>query len=282
MRRVVAPAPCPLRHQPLRPCAPCALRLPLRRRGAGPRLTGRSPATSASSASTCSAASTQTNEKPAVQGGFDLGHKSGFYVGTWASNVSWISDLVHPPNSVSASIGVGLLRRLQGKPACGLRLRPGRPLLLLVSGQLRQRAERLHEARHDRSSTPALTWKFLSAKYSYSVNNKTFGIPDSRGSSYRRPQRRAYDVIDKVNDAIGKVTLFDVGHQWFTRTPPTLSNNGYYNYGDWKVGRVDGDLRPRPWASTAPAPTRGPILYESSTARTHRSSQFVGYVQKTF
>ena len=34
----------------------------------------------------------QTNEKPAVQGGFDLGHKSGFYVGTWASNVSWLED----------------------------------------------------------------------------------------------------------------------------------------------------------------------------------------------
>jgi uncharacterized protein (TIGR02001 family) len=28
---------------------------------------------------------TQTNGKPAVQGGFDLSHKSGFYVGTWAS-----------------------------------------------------------------------------------------------------------------------------------------------------------------------------------------------------
>src|SRR5512141_1643298 len=34
----------------------------------------------------------QTNEKPAIQGGFDLGHKSGFYVGTWASNISWLSD----------------------------------------------------------------------------------------------------------------------------------------------------------------------------------------------
>src|SRR5262249_56877167 len=34
----------------------------------------------------------QTNEKPAVQGGFDVGHKSGFYVGTWASNISWLSD----------------------------------------------------------------------------------------------------------------------------------------------------------------------------------------------
>ena len=34
----------------------------------------------------------QTNERPAVQGGFDVSHKSGFYVGTWLSNVSWLSD----------------------------------------------------------------------------------------------------------------------------------------------------------------------------------------------
>ncbi len=30
----------------------------------------------------------QTNKKPAVQGGFDLALKSGFYAGTWASNVN--------------------------------------------------------------------------------------------------------------------------------------------------------------------------------------------------
>ena len=30
---------------------------------------------------------TQTNYKPAFQGGFDLGHSSGFYVGNWNSNV---------------------------------------------------------------------------------------------------------------------------------------------------------------------------------------------------
>src|ERR1700694_2456994 len=40
---------------------------------------------------------TQTNEKPAVQGGFDLGHKSGFYAGTWASNISWIGGFYIPP-----------------------------------------------------------------------------------------------------------------------------------------------------------------------------------------
>jgi len=34
----------------------------------------------------------QTAGKPAVQGGFDYSHESGFYAGTWASNVSWPQD----------------------------------------------------------------------------------------------------------------------------------------------------------------------------------------------
>ena len=34
----------------------------------------------------------QTRLKPAVQGGADFAHKSGFYVGTWASTIKWISD----------------------------------------------------------------------------------------------------------------------------------------------------------------------------------------------
>lgn len=34
----------------------------------------------------------QTNSKPAVQGGFDLTTDSGFYLGNWDSNISWLSD----------------------------------------------------------------------------------------------------------------------------------------------------------------------------------------------
>src|SRR5690606_34855209 len=34
----------------------------------------------------------QTDGKPALQGGFDYSHSSGFYAGTWASNVSWLED----------------------------------------------------------------------------------------------------------------------------------------------------------------------------------------------
>src|SRR5690242_19837831 len=35
---------------------------------------------------------TQTDRDPAAQGGFDYSHSSGFYLGTWASNISWLRD----------------------------------------------------------------------------------------------------------------------------------------------------------------------------------------------
>lgn len=42
----------------------------------------------------------QTNKLPAVQGGFDLGHSAGFYVGTWGSNVGTNDrDVRVPPGS---------------------------------------------------------------------------------------------------------------------------------------------------------------------------------------
>ena len=35
---------------------------------------------------------TQTNNAPALQGGVDLTHSSGLYLGAWASNISWLRD----------------------------------------------------------------------------------------------------------------------------------------------------------------------------------------------
>jgi uncharacterized protein (TIGR02001 family) len=34
----------------------------------------------------------QTRKDPALQGGADFAHKSGFYLGTWASTIKWIDD----------------------------------------------------------------------------------------------------------------------------------------------------------------------------------------------
>ena len=35
---------------------------------------------------------TQTKHQPALQGGFDMEHSSGLYLGTWASNVKWTTE----------------------------------------------------------------------------------------------------------------------------------------------------------------------------------------------
>ena len=48
----------------------------------------------------------QSNFKPAIQGGFDYAHESGFYIGNWNSSISWISDAASQggANNVSAPI----------------------------------------------------------------------------------------------------------------------------------------------------------------------------------
>src|SRR6056300_1465659 len=35
---------------------------------------------------------TQTHQDPALQGGVDIEHSSGFYVGAWGSNISWLNE----------------------------------------------------------------------------------------------------------------------------------------------------------------------------------------------
>lgn len=34
----------------------------------------------------------QTHGRPAIQGGIDYLHGSGFYVGAWASSITWVKD----------------------------------------------------------------------------------------------------------------------------------------------------------------------------------------------
>ena len=47
---------------------------------------------------------TQTDSKPAIQGGFDYAHESGLYVGNWNSSISWISD-AYGTNGVNVGKG---------------------------------------------------------------------------------------------------------------------------------------------------------------------------------
>ena len=48
---------------------------------------------------------TQTDDKPAVQGGVDYSHSSGFYAGTWLSNVDFNLDEDNPSAEVDLYLG---------------------------------------------------------------------------------------------------------------------------------------------------------------------------------
>lgn len=208
----------------------------------------------------------QTNEKPALQGGFDVGHKNGFYAGLWGSNISWLSD-GNP--DVSASLEVDLY----GGYKCGFA-----PNWTIDLGALYYGYPGSYPAGYTKPNTTelyaALTWKWIIGKYSYSVDNKTFGFPGSRGSDYWEINA-AYDVIDKVNDAIGKVTVFGhYGQQKF-------KNFGYADYRDWKIGAST-----EVWGVTVGIFGTGTDAqsgaYTNRFGKDTSSSQFVGYVQKTF
>src|SRR5688572_32533691 len=53
---------------------------------------------------------TQTDRKPALQGGFDYAHSSGLYAGTWGSNISWLKEnasVAGPPPAYAGTYGQG-------------------------------------------------------------------------------------------------------------------------------------------------------------------------------
>ena len=119
----------------------------------------------------------QTNEKPALQGGFDLGHKSGLYAGTWASNVSL---------AVGRQSGrVGRRSRWDFYGGCKWSLPAD---FVLDLGVIYYWYPGTYPTGYVKPNTTevyaGLTWKWFTGKYSYSVDSKTFGFPDSRGSDY--------------------------------------------------------------------------------------------------
>lgn len=134
---------------------------------------------------------TQTNEKPALQGGFDYAHSSGLYAGVWGSNVSWVSDpcsgTIAPAalaagNCGSASLELDTYAGFKGGFAGDfsydigfLRYNyPGSYPAALPAGTAKPDTDEIYGA---------LGYKWITAKYSYSLGN-TFGIAESHGTDY--------------------------------------------------------------------------------------------------
>lgn len=117
----------------------------------------------------------QTGGKPALQGGFDYAHASGFYVGAWGSNVSWVVassaslelDTYAGFKSGFAedfSYDVGFLRYNY----TGVYPDP------IATGFAKADTNEIYGA---------LGWKWVTLKYSHSLGD-TFALADAKGTSY--------------------------------------------------------------------------------------------------
>jgi len=171
---------------------------------------------------------TQTNKDPALQGGFDYSHSSGFYAGTWLSNVSWLTDSPAATGYKSSSLEWDFYGGYKGTITGDLGFDVGV-------------LQYYYPGTHDTVTYPgtfkadtlevygALTWKWLSAKYSQSVGNKTFGVGNSRDTYYIDLSAN-YPLTDKLT------LVAHYGIQEFDGSTAGVSNDSFASYKDWKLG----------------------------------------------
>jgi uncharacterized protein (TIGR02001 family) len=165
---------------------------------------------------------TQTNTNPAAQGGFDYTHSSGFYVGTWMSNISWLTDALAYKSAPLEWDFYGGYRGSFGKSDFGYDVGllqyyyPG----TVVPGGVKADTLELYGL---------VSWKWLSAKYSYSLGNKTFGVPNSQGTGYLDISAN-YPLTEKLT------LVAHYGNQKYDGTTAGVSNDTAWSYQDYKLG----------------------------------------------
>ena len=173
----------------------------------------------------------QSNFKPAIQGGFDYAHESGFYIGNWNSSISWISDAASAGGSknVSAPIEMdfyaGFKKELIGEGFAsdlGV-LQYYYPTSGLPSSATNPNTTEIYAAQNF-TFGPVVGF----VKFSYAVTN-TFGFTNSSGSYYP-------DLTANYDTGVWGLSVnAHVGYQYIAgqavvKGVPTA------NYTDWKVG----------------------------------------------
>jgi uncharacterized protein (TIGR02001 family) len=166
----------------------------------------------------------QTNRKPAFQGGFDVAHSSGLYAGNWNSNVD--SDLYNGANlEMDFYGGFKATAGAFGFDVGGIYYYyPG-------TGDLR-----LPKIDHGEFYVGG-SWGPLTAKYSYAVTD-FFGVPDSDGASY-------FDLGFTYDVGSGFGVIAHVGYQTLKGAARVAQINGSTpdSITDYKVGgtyTIDG------------------------------------------
>ena len=199
----------------------------------------------------------QSRLKPAIQGGIDFTHKSGFYVGTWASSIKWIKDAGGDADAEvdiyggyknevvkDLTIDVGLLRYQY--PSNDLAVSPN---TLEVYG--------------------AVTYGPATLKYSHSTTN-LFGFDDSKGSGY---------VDLSASFEVGGVTLAPhVGYQ----KVKNYTTASYTDYSFTVSKDLSGFLLSAALVGTQTKDVPGSYAYVSPDGKNLGKATVVLGVKKTF
>ena len=185
---------------------------------------------------------TQTNNKPALQGGFDVSHKSGLYIGGWSSNVSWLRDngsssLYNTGGSLEIDLYGGFKTEL-GKTGLGIDL-----------GALQYYYPGAHVNTNPKANTTelygALSYGWLQAKLSGVVSKDAWGFGKKYGNpGYTRNGDETGAYYAELNANIpladtGITALLHIGRQEF-KDARYQAGGPDASYTDWKVGLTKG------------------------------------------
>jgi len=197
----------------------------------------------------------QTNSAPAIQGGFDYAHESGFYLGNWNSSISWMSDNYSASPAQLSPAVPGLTAPIEMDFYGGYKTEIVKDLTLDVglleyyyptknlptkttytaAGVTTTAFGTSFSGRQTQGNSAntteiyaGATYAFATFKYSYALTN-LFGIDNSKGSSY-------YDLSLNYDTGFEGVTLNGhVGRQVVTNTP-SFAKEPSFSYTDWKLG----------------------------------------------
>ncbi|HEU4709667.1 MAG TPA: TorF family putative porin [Methylophilaceae bacterium] len=220
---------------------------------------------------------TQTDRRPALQGGVDYSHSSGIYVGTWGSNISWLEDGGNYHRSSLEWDIYGGFRNTFGDTGIGYDVGL---LNYVYPGDKTQAAQGTNfDDPYTLEAYAALSWKWLQLKYSYAITD-AFGVKDSDGTYYAEANANI-----PVGESGFTVNLH-LGRQEFdgktnTAVSGPIDNDNFYSYTDWKVGLT------KSWANGVNiggyyTDTNAKDKGYTISNRNIGDSTFTAFIQKTF
>ncbi|MEO8135821.1 MAG: TorF family putative porin [Betaproteobacteria bacterium] len=154
----------------------------------------------------------QTDYKPAVQGGADFAHDSGLYVGVWGSNIQWLRDFGISSGRVELDI-YGGYKKSVGDFAFDVGFLRYQYLGSVHEGFTNPNTNELYAA---------ASYTFTTLKYSHAISN-AFGNPESKHSYY-------LDLTSAIPVAEGWTLTLHGGRQNFHGPTSEAAT-----YTDWKA-----------------------------------------------